>query len=210
MTIASDNEFPKLILVEGDTPVTPSSGQQKLFIDSADHKVKRIDASGTVMAVGSSSPDYILLQERQNSGVPGGTFSNSDWVTRSLNTEVFDTGNHATLANKQFTLAAGTYQILARAPAIKVENHIAVLYNVTDGAIQTDGSNPIVGSSAYAYAGGGASDSVIQGRFTIEASKAFEIRHRCYATCPYTYGLGADNGFGVVNIYTSVELWKVD
>lgn len=55
MAKASDNVFPKLIVSEGSTPTTPSSGQQKLFIDSADHKVKRVDSSGVVTTVEGGS-----------------------------------------------------------------------------------------------------------------------------------------------------------
>lgn len=51
MAKASDNVFPKLILSEQTTPAAPSAGQQKLFVDSADHKVKRINSSGTVTTV---------------------------------------------------------------------------------------------------------------------------------------------------------------
>ena len=52
MAIGSDNEFPKIILVEqGSTPATPAAGTQKLFIDSADGKLKRVDESDTVTAI---------------------------------------------------------------------------------------------------------------------------------------------------------------
>lgn len=52
----SDNLSPSLLIVEGSAPSqTPSgtypgipSGDQRLFIDSADHKLKRVNHSGTV------------------------------------------------------------------------------------------------------------------------------------------------------------------
>lgn len=202
MTIASDNEFPKIIITEGSAPSSPDAGNQKLYIDSADHKLKLKNSSGTVTAVGSAS-DYILLQDWKSSGTAGGVFTAGAWQTRTLNTEVYDTGNHATLSSNQFTLDAGTYQILARAPAIKTEEHIAILYNVTDGMAE------VIGSSAYAYGGSSSGvDSVIQGRFTIATSKTFEIRHRCSYNSGVGYGWGTPNTF-TTNIYTSVELWKV-
>jgi hypothetical protein len=64
MAKASDNEFPKLILVEGSAPTSPPAGRQDLFIDSADHKVKRVDSSGTVTTIeggGSSSGGIIAV-----------------------------------------------------------------------------------------------------------------------------------------------------
>lgn len=59
MTKASDNIFPKLIVAEGSAPSSPSAGDQKLFIDSADHKLKRKDSGGSVTTIeggGSTSP----------------------------------------------------------------------------------------------------------------------------------------------------------
>jgi hypothetical protein len=54
--LGSNNEFPKVILVEqGSTPSNPSAGDQKLFIDSADHHLKRVNSSGTVTDVESAS-----------------------------------------------------------------------------------------------------------------------------------------------------------
>ena len=48
---ASDNPFPSLLVVEGATPSSPPSGDQRLFVDSADHKLKRVNSSGTVTVV---------------------------------------------------------------------------------------------------------------------------------------------------------------
>jgi len=49
MTTVANNNSPHLTLVEqGDTPTTPDAGKQKLFIDSADGKLKRVDESDVV------------------------------------------------------------------------------------------------------------------------------------------------------------------
>jgi hypothetical protein len=50
---ASDNPFASLLVVEGSAPGSPSAGDQRLFIDSADHVLKLKDSSGTVTPVGS-------------------------------------------------------------------------------------------------------------------------------------------------------------
>jgi hypothetical protein len=52
---ASDNKFPKVIVSEGSTPSSPASGNQSLFIDSSDHKLKRVNSSGTVTTVEGAS-----------------------------------------------------------------------------------------------------------------------------------------------------------
>lgn len=51
MTKASDNIFPKVLIVEGSAPSSPSSGDQALYIDSSDHKLKRKNSSGTVTTI---------------------------------------------------------------------------------------------------------------------------------------------------------------
>lgn len=51
MAKASDNVFPKLIVSEGTTPATPPAGRQTLFLDSADHKWKRVNSAGTVTTI---------------------------------------------------------------------------------------------------------------------------------------------------------------
>lgn len=51
MAKASDNQFPKLLLVEGAAPASPAAGNQGLFIDSADHKLKRVNSAGTVTVI---------------------------------------------------------------------------------------------------------------------------------------------------------------
>lgn len=52
MAKASDNLFPSILLEEATTPATPAAGSQRLFIDVADDTLKRVDAAGTVSAIG--------------------------------------------------------------------------------------------------------------------------------------------------------------
>jgi hypothetical protein len=49
--LGSNNEFPKLILVEGAAPGAAAAGEQKIFIDSADHKVKRETSAAAVKSI---------------------------------------------------------------------------------------------------------------------------------------------------------------
>lgn len=58
MAKASDNVFPLVRLAPGSAPATPPSGQQVLFIDSADGKPKLKDSSGTVTGVGGGAMAY--------------------------------------------------------------------------------------------------------------------------------------------------------
>src|SRR5881392_3327219 len=73
MVKASDNEFPSFLVKEGTAPASPAAGDQRLFIDSADHVLKRKNSSGTVTSVESSggapsTAQYIV-------GVADGTLS---------------------------------------------------------------------------------------------------------------------------------------
>lgn len=68
---ASDNVFPKLIVSEGSSPGSAASGQQKLYIDSADHKLKRINSSGTITVIDPASVpgaelDYVEITSPVN------------------------------------------------------------------------------------------------------------------------------------------------
>ena len=52
MPIASDNKFPKIIITEGASPSNPASGDQKLYINSSDHKLYLRNSAGTETEVG--------------------------------------------------------------------------------------------------------------------------------------------------------------
>lgn len=181
----------------------------------ANGNVPAMDATGYPAADGSQITDihkmgyYVLLQDQKASGTVGGTFNSGAWHTRTLNTEVADTGADCSLAANQFTLAAGTYYIRASAPAVEVDEHQAMLRETTSTLPD------IIGTSERSDA---TSDtctrSIIEGPFTITSGNVsanqniFEIKHRCITTGVGS-GYGDAGGFGVVEIYTTVQLWKV-
>jgi hypothetical protein len=61
MTKASDNPFPSVLVAEGTTPASPAAGDQRLFVDSADHKLKRVNSSGTVTTVEGGGTSALTL-----------------------------------------------------------------------------------------------------------------------------------------------------
>lgn len=92
MTKASDNAFPSLLITEGSAPSSPSAGNQRLFIDVADHLVKVKNSSGTVTSVGggggftfSGARAYHNTTQSINSGAER---------TVALNAERFDTDTY--------------------------------------------------------------------------------------------------------------------
>jgi hypothetical protein len=145
---------------------------------------------------------YILLQDQKAQNTEGGTFTSGAWQTRTLNTEVTDTGGNCSLSSNQFTLSAGTYEILAIAPAALVNRHQIRLQNVTAGTTLLTGKPSISGATDNTQ-----TDSILVGRFTVAASQALEIQHQCQTT----YGV---SGFGLAanfttEVYTVVVLRRV-
>ncbi len=144
---------------------------------------------------------YILVRDEQTQNTNGGTFTSGAWRTRTLNTEVSDTGGDCSLSSNQITLSAGTYRARIIAPAYKCNRHQARLFNVTDTAVV------LLGTSEWGSSiGDNANSSSIIGRFTIGASKALEVQHQC-GTTEATDGFGVASNF-TTEVYTVVELWK--
>jgi len=140
---------------------------------------------------------YILIRDEKASGTGGGTFTSGAWRTRDLNTESSDTGNHASIASNQITLAAGTYEFSAKAVSSSSDRVQARLQNITD-------TISIVGLSGNSNSVSGETHvSMVDGKFTIATSKIFELQHRCSTTGNF----GLASSFGT-EIYASVEFRK--
>lgn len=147
---------------------------------------------------------YAYLRDEQATTVNAGGFTSGSWVTRVLNTEVFDTDGFVSLASNQFTLAAGTYFIKGRAPGLRCSTHKLRLQNITDTATVA------VGSSAYSNVGTGDGHGYawLTARVTIAGTKAFELQHRCAVTRA-TDGLGVASSIdSTTEVYAEVEIWR--
>lgn len=160
------------------------------------------DATGLVKnnTGGLANYDVIILRDEKAQNTGGGSFTSGAWQTRTLNTEVVDTGGYCTLSSNQFTLLSGTYEISATVPGYFCSRHQSKLYNVTDS------SDTIFGSSEFAADAETQTISVISGRFTIASTKTFEIRHRCESTSNIV-GFGVQSNFAT-EVYTQVFLRK--
>jgi hypothetical protein len=114
---------------------------------------------------------YMKVSERYGSGTQAPLFSGTT-IVRSLNTVEWNDVPGASLASNTVTLPAGTYEVSIRAPAYGSSNHQAWLRNLTDL------SSPLIGSSSYSSAtNASTTDSVVSGRFTISATKQFQVYH---------------------------------
>ena len=150
-----------------------------------------------------NNASYLQYRDEKAQNTGGGTFTSGAWRTRVLNTEVADVGGFGTLASNQITLAAGTYIISAKAPAFACNQNQLRLQNVTDAI------TVLVGQAAYSSVNtqSDGSTALLNGIFTIAASKALELQHQCVTTAA-TIGFGVQCNF-TTEVYAVVELWKI-
>lgn len=141
------------------------------------------------------------VQDQKASGSNGGALSSGSDQIRVLNTSVTNELGITLASNQIQGLVAGTYYIEASAPAYAVDDHKIFLFNVTDAADSIIGTAERAGSNI-------STRSFLQGRFTIAATKTFEIRHRI-TTTNATDGGGRNAAFGKTNVFTDVRIWKV-
>lgn len=153
---------------------------------------------------GKTFVSYAIINDTKASYADGGTFTDGDWRTRDLNTEVSDPDGIVTISSNQFTLGAGSYLIIWNAPAYNVNTHQSRLYDVTNTtAVQ-------VGSSEYDGVNNVSNRSFGSARVTITASTTYEIQHRCSRTAAtFGFGVGISGGANWGDaVYTIVEIYK--
>lgn len=191
---------------ETSAPGTPSSGYGAIYAKSSDNLLYYKTDGGVEynLTSGGGSVDYIHIEEQKTLGTDGGTFTTGAWQTRSLNTEVSDTGGHASLASNQITLAVGTYEAEIFCPAYQVNRHRARLQDITNGVTL------LMGTSEYTSPTDGVvSSSKIVGRFVLTASTVIEVQHYCNQTRA-TLGYGIASSLGTGNeVYTVATFRKV-
>ncbi len=118
--------------------------------------------------------DLLHVRDEQSTGTAGAAASATTWNVRVLNTVVgVNEIIGSSLGSNQVTLTAGTYELVAFAPAYFVKQHKLRWYNTTDTATE------LVGSAEFAQNGSESSQTMsrIFGRFTISAEKVFELQH---------------------------------
>ena len=184
------------------TPSVPTAGDHLLFSGSGG--IYSINSSGSVVGpIGSTVVnDYICIQDQKSNNTGGGSFTSGGWRTRDLNTEVSDSGNHASVAANQITLDSGTYICKIIAPAYAVRLHKARLFDTTSNTTIYIGQNSAADDPANTF-----SVSIIAGKFTIAVQSVLEVQHYC--SLSYGGGFGVACNFGVIEVYTIAEFWKV-
>ena len=186
-------------------PSTTGSAGQVLKVASANHSSTNAELEFAA-AAGGKFASYALIADSKGNTTDGGTFTSGAWRTRDLNDEISDVDGIVSISNNQFTLAAGSYLIKWKCPAMKVDHHVTKLILITSSV---SSFNEKAGSSSYAGTG-----SVVQNesfglaRVTLTGSGAFEIQHYGETT-KSTDGFGQPaNGYANESIYTTVEIYK--
>lgn len=153
--------------------------------------------------VQSTPNPYTLIVESLAAGAFAGTLTAGGWRTRTLNTEVIDIGNNASVGSNQIILQPGTYRFRVSAPAFQVDRHQVRLWDVTNGSSRGNGSSEISYNSDTVQ-----SRSIASGRFTIDVATTFELQHYCQTT-KTDYGMGIDSQAAMpAAIYAIAEFWK--
>lgn len=150
MAIGSNNPFPSVLVVEGTVPASPATGQQRVYIDTADHKFKRVTSSGTVVNIeagGAIGTTAVLLDYIPAVDLQSGTAMTADaWVD--------------VCANQTFTVGAVTSNIEAAVSGVvRVTSGVASGYSAQ---IVIDSAGTPVTKRAGG-AGGVIDASVLQG-----------------------------------------------
>ena len=161
------------------TPDAPAAGTQLLFTKS--DGLYTVNSSGSVVGPMGSTVvnDYICIQDQKSSGTDGGTFTSGAWRTRDLNTEVSDSGNHASVAANQITLDTGTYIVSIFAPSYNVQQTQLRLRDITHNVTLCVGQSLYGGIySAGSYPGGVV--SVLRSYFSITGSTIIEVCRSVY------------------------------
>ncbi len=144
------------------------------------------------------------LEEQFGTGVNGNddaNFASGSFVTRKVNTVVYNEGNLVTdaIVSNQFKLQPGTYWLEASAPAHLCDGHVIRIRNITGSSTIKEGT-----SANSGFTGNTDAISLAAGRVRITAETLFEIQQKCETTRNGD-GFGLAGNVGTGEIYTRVR-----
>jgi len=144
----------------------------------------------------------VIIEDQKPQGCPGGHATSGSWLTRDLNTLVYNYNSLASLNNNIFTLPAGTYCIDWSAPACEVDRHKTRLYNHTTSEMIAYGTAEYT-TAGYRISNRSHGIAIV----TISTTTSFTIQYIC-STSRIDVGLGEQTGTGI-EIYTRVCIKKI-
>ena len=105
MAKASDNPFPSVLITKGAAPTTPAAGTVRLFVDTADGALKKIDEAGTIAGVSSATASSRVYAHRGTvQSIPHNVGTAVDLTGEDYDTDAY----HDTVTNiNRLTIPAG-------------------------------------------------------------------------------------------------------
>ena len=146
-------------------------------------------------------PDEAFFQTQFASGIGGGTYTTTIWMTRPINTTIYNNISGCSLGSSQVTLAAGAYFFYCSAESFDTNVTLYSLYNTTDSVdiIRWNGG----------YNGGNTSNPAgCTAQFTLAAQKVLEVRMIADKTEAIN-GMGYPGTLGVNNIFLTAVFRKL-
>ena len=151
----------------------------------------------------AASVQMLSMSDQKTSGTSGGGASAGSWFTRAINTNHYNNITGASRTGNQITLPAGTYWIIASAPAYKVDSFSTRFRDVTAS------NTVVIGSSEWSSSAGNYAQtrSLLNGIFTFAGTHDFEIQMQVETTNA-SNGCGRPASFGTEN-YTMLMIQKL-
>jgi hypothetical protein len=154
---------------------------------------------GAVWQSVAATREIAIFNETQAANTSGGAATTGSFIKRTLNTTVVNTITSCTLTSSVISLPAGTYNILCIAPFVNTWRTKLKLRNTTDS------TDALIGQSQRSDGG---SAAYIQGQFTSVGTKNYEVQYRVEQNSG-SLALGYEDNFGVVEIFTVIQIEKV-
>ena len=200
---------PRMTTTQMNNVVSPANGLMVYNTDSAGYfyhdgvnwlSITSLSpTSSTVDNVGEAG--VVIIKDLKSSGVTGGPSLDKTWEERDLNTIEGD-NSFITLSSNQFTLNAGVYLINWSSPGYGVNYFVTRLYNVTESRTESEGE--ALFSTVTGINRTSSGKTIIE----IPSQKVFSIQQ--YSSLNSSSGLGADVNVGINELYTQVEIIKLD
>lgn len=150
-----------------------------------------------------------IISDVKSAGTNGGTFTQSAWRTRDLNTieSLSGAGTEVQVdvspaSTNQLRIENGSYWVYGVVPADGVDEHKARLQNITDGVTELNGTSIDTRTSRTC-------PSTLMGYLVVNSGpKVYEVQHQCFDTRT-NFGFGVASGFGAVEVYTTINFVKI-
>lgn len=125
---------------------------------------------------------------------------------RTLNTLKVNEISGASLASNVITLPAGTYYIVASAPAYAVDGHKLTLVNSSTFSVLLEGPSCF----NYSVATADVTRAELSGRLVVPGGGLSMLLRHFINTAKIVNGLGVQiNNSGLLEVYTDIKIWKV-